>query len=286
MTAANAATEAVADAAEEVAEQALNVADASRGLSGRTLGISIGAFLVGSGIGGGLGYVLTRRRLEAKYAQIADDEIAGMREHYHARGKALEAEYAKRPVEEIVKARGYSSPDADATKPPMAVQPPEGVVESEDEKAGEPPEPEPEVRNVFREHGDGVEFVWDYHEERKRRSPGTPYVIHYDERDEMEYQIVTLTYYDGDDVLCDERDNPVDPDERNNVVGEGNLDRFGHGSNDPAVVYIRNDKLELVYEVVKSPNSFAEEVHGFSHGAYDRGNVERMRARERDVPEE
>lgn len=289
MTATDAATEIVAEAAEEVSEQALNVADASRRISGRTLGIAVGAFLVGSGVGGGLGYIFARRRLETKYAEIAEEEISAMRDHYHAKGRAMAAEYAKEPVENIVKERGYSSPDSGTTKPPMAVQPPRSVAEAEDEAAGEPSKEEPTERvvNVFEEHGDDVvEYEWDWHKERSGRSPDIPYVIHYEEREEMEFQIVTLTYYDGDDVLCNDRDEIVDPDDRDNVVGEGNLNRFGHGSNDPSVVYVRNDKLELVYEVVKSPNHFAEEVHGFRHGVFDRGNLERMRARERDDQEE
>jgi hypothetical protein len=73
-----------------------------------------------------------------------------------------------------------------------------------------------EVRTIFKER-DAQEArspatsssrvdEWDSRGAR-RRSPDIPYVIHYDERDEMEdYQEVTLTYYDGDDVLCDERD--------------------------------------------------------------------------------
>jgi hypothetical protein len=64
------------------------------------------------------------------------------------------------------------------------------------------------------------------------------------------------------------------------------LDRFGHGSNDPSIVYIRNDTLEIIYEVVKSPHYYAEEVHGFKHEDLYRGNLERMRARERDDNED
>lgn len=287
MTATDAVAE-VAEVAEEVAEQALNVASTSRGLDSRGFAFAFGAFLIGTGIGGSLTYVLAKRRLETKYGQIADDEIAEMREHYNAKGRALEAEYAKKPVEDLVKERGYSSPDSDTTKPPMAVPPPAGVVEdSDDREAAEREVHErlraPEERNVFDEHGD---FEWDWHKERRGRAPDVPYVIHYDEREEMDgYDIHTLTYYEGDDVMCNERDEIIDPDDRNALVGEKNLERFGHGSNDPSVVYVRNDKLELVYEVVRSPNSYSEEVHGIKHESSGRGNLERMRARERDDPE-
>lgn len=287
MTATDKTTEMVADVAEEVSDQALHLAEASREASGRGLGLAFGAFLVGAGVGGGFAYIFTKRRLETKYSQLADAEIAEMREHYQAKARAMESEAAKRPVEDIVKERGYSSPAAEPVSPPMAVQPPAPLVE--EEKQSETPEPE--VRNIFKERDaqeaevPPVEHEWNYHEELRRRSPDEPYVIHYDERDEMDYQVVTLTYYDGDDVMCDERDTVIDEEERNRLVGESNLNRFGHGSNDPSVVYVRNDKLELVYEVVKSPNNYAEEVHGFSHDSYSR-NLERMRTRERDDAEE
>jgi len=238
---------------------------------------------IGTAAGATIAFAIAYRKAETKYSKIADDEIEEMREHYREKTRALEAQAAKRPIEEIVKERGYSSPDAETSAPPMAVQPPSAVKESEDEQSEEPSEPE--NRNIFEIAK--VEHEWDYHAERRRRSPDIPYVIHYDERDEIEgYQGVTLTYYEGDDVLCNERDEIVDLGERNNLVGEKNLERFGHGSNDASIVYVRNDALEIVYEVVKSPNSYAEEVHGFSHGAYNRGNLERMRARERDEPED
>lgn len=295
MTATDAATEAVADVAEEVADQALNIAEASRGASPRGFALAFGAFLVGAGVGGGVAYLLANRRLETKYSKIANDEIAEMREHYRVKTLALESEAAKRPVEEIVKEKGYTSPDARSNTPPMAVAPPSRIVqdakdatiEAEDEAAGEPPdEPETQVRNVFEEHGGNVEDTWDWAEERKKRSPDTPYVIHYEERDEMEgYHVATLTYYEADDVVCDERDEIKDANDRERIIGEASLEQFGHGSNDPSVVYVRNDKLEIVYEVIRSDKAYAEEVHGFSH-TYDRGNLERMRAREKEQLEE
>jgi len=283
VTATDKATEAVAEMAEEVAEQSLEFADAARGVDSGRLALAFGAFLFGAGVGGGLTYLLARKRLEVKYAQIAEEEIEGMREHYRAKTRALEAEAAKRPVKDLVEELGYSPAEADNTKPPMVVQPPDAVKEAAEEEA----EPEVEVHNVFADHeGEVVDFEWDYQKEKRKRSPDIPYVIHYDERDEMEYQVVTLTYYEGDDVVCNERDEIIDPADRDGMFGEANLERFGHGSNDPSVVYVRNDTLELVYEVVKSPNSYSEEVHGIRHEGWNRGNLERMRRTERDDPEE
>jgi hypothetical protein len=251
----------------------------------------VGFYALGMGVGAITGYFVAKRVLQTKYAKIADSEISEMQEHYREKAKALEAEAAKKPVDEIVKERGYSALAGEHAPPPMAVQPPTPprVIEAEDETAGEPPdipgEDESPVRNIF-QHNDIVEHEWNWHEERRSRSTDVPYVIHVDEKEEFDYQSQTLTYYEGDDVLCNERDEVVDPDERDNVVGEGNLFRFGHGSGDPAIVYIRNDRLELIYEVIRSPNRYAEEVHGFRHYTESYKNLERMRARERDEQDE
>ena len=293
MTATDAATEVVADVAEEVAEQALHVASASRGADGRGVGLAVGAFLLGAGIGGGLVYILAKRALETKYQKIADEQVEEMREHYAQKAIALESEAAKRPVKEIVEERGYSSPDADTSQPPMAVSPPNAVKEQAKEtvkdarpdgaKVVKEPQEHAEVQNVFAEHGDASGDTWVHAEELKKRSPDRPYVIHLDERDEFEdYQPVSLTYFEGDDVVSNERDEIIGPEDRERLLGEKNLEKFGHGSQDPSVVYIRNDALELIYEVVKSPRSYAEEVAGFSHESFHRGNLERMRARERE----
>lgn len=287
------ALDAVGDAAEGVVETNYDVADIIRDAPSRGLGLALGAFLLGAGLGGGLGFLLTRGRLEAKYAKIADDEIAVMKEHYVLKAKAFESEVGKGNLETIVQERGYAVPTSGAHEgPPLAVQPPEAVMESEDDKAGEAteaddePEQPPVHRNIFRDRPKYTDR-WDYNEEKRRRTPDIPYVIHYDERHEFDYSEVTLTYYEGDDVLCDADDDVIDQNTRDRLIGEDNLMKFGHGSNDPDIVFIRNDELEIMYEVVKSPNHYGQEVHGLdmSHGDHIRGNLERMRRRERDENE-
>lgn len=277
------------DAVEDVVEEIVDAAPGGRG----GLGLAAAALLVGAGIGSGITYLLTKRQLETKYSQLADEEIADMREHYRAKGVALEATQGKKDLSELVREKGYvpTPPEPEvSTAPPMAVQPPKSVMVAEDDSEMAVNDVEGEngvrARNVFQEHRDRAAQPlpeWDEQMERKRRSPDRPYVIHKDSVHELEgYSDISLTYYAADDVLCNERDEVVDPADRDNLIGDANLDRFGHGSDDHDIVFIRNDHLEIVYEVVRSPNSFAEEVHGFRHESWDRGNLERMRRRERD----
>lgn len=70
---------------------------------------------------------------------------------------------------------------------------------------------------------------------------------------EEEFESVTLSYYD-DDVLTDEHDNPIDRPER--VVGEDALVSFGEQSEDSDVVYVRNETLRGVYEIVRTNKNY------------------------------
>ncbi len=162
----------------------------------------------------------------------------------------------------------------------MAITPPTAIVEAAElfddgKEKSQPPiiEDLPKTRNVFEEAA--VVDNWDYHKERQRRSPLRPYVIHYDERDEKPYVEGTLTYYTEDDVLCNELDEVIAESERERLVGDANLEKFGHGSNDAQIVYIRNDALETQYEIVRSPNSYAKEVYGLEHADTSRRRKKR-----------
>lgn len=276
-------------------EQAVEARHAFEALQASLTKNRIGFYVLGLGIGAVSGYFLAKRRLQTKYSKIADQEIEEMREHYREKTTAFEAEFAKRPLSEIVEERGYNLVDPPGTTPsepedippPMGIQPdppPPSLVMVEKETPEEEPPGREEVRNVFKERTS--DYKWNWHEERRKRSPDIPYVIHVDEKHDMDYDVMTLTYYEGDDVLCNERDEVIDRDyERDELIGDKNLERFGHGSNDSSIVYIRNDKLELVYEVIKNPHHYAEEVHGFEHSDEYR-NLQRMRAKERDEQEE
>ena len=100
---------------------------------------------------------------------------------------------------------------------------------------------------------------WDYEVEIASRTSDKPYIIHRDEffANEADYSQTTLTYYKGDDVLLDEQDIPLY--DAKNIVCEL---EFGKGSEDPSVVYVRNDRLEHEYEVLLDNGYYQVEVLG------------------------
>lgn len=122
---------------------------------------------------------------------------------------------------------------------------------------------EEESRNVFRDPA-RIEG-WDQEAEEAARNPLQPYVISHDEFEEnaYEHQQNTLTYYAGDDILADEREVHIEDVE--GLVGIENLKLFGHGSRDSNVVYIRNERVEIDFEVTLNRGTYAEEVIGLEH---------------------
>jgi hypothetical protein len=114
------------------------------------------------------------------------------------------------------------------------------------------------VVNIFpKVHGDDED--WNYEQEVAQRTPDKPYIIHRDEYydNENDDRQSTLTYYEGDNILCDSHDTPVYDVE--NVVG---FLRFGHGSQDPNICYVRNERLMAEYEVLRDGGYYQVEVLG------------------------
>lgn len=109
--------------------------------------------------------------------------------------------------------------------------------------------------NVFRKDDDD----WDYEAELASRNDVEPYIIHQEEyiADEMGFRQDTCTYYKQDDVMTDSLDTPI----YNYRTLMGDL-KFGHGSNDPNVVYVRNESQKMEWEILLHTGSYMYEVQG------------------------
>lgn len=111
--------------------------------------------------------------------------------------------------------------------------------------------------NIFQD----TDSEWDYEVELKYRdaNPEGPYPLHRDEfyGNEQDFLQTTMTYYAGDDIMCNEEDEIVGNHEK--VIGPL---RFGHGSGDRNVYYVRNTKRRAEYEVLHDPGLYQVEVQG------------------------
>lgn len=225
-----------------------------------------------------LGYFVATRKLETKYSQLAEEEIEEMRDHFEKREMArthevkpslddLTAAYSPQPEE----AEMPVDPVVDPQRAPMAVPP---QVDTDDIPAATGKIVNnytslKETKNVFENQPDPSETGngWDYATETKLRSAqsGAPYVIHRDELGEEDgWDCTSYTYFEGDDVLCDEVDRPLDGAERESMVNFSQTQlRFGDGSGEEDLVFVRNPHIQQEFEIRKSTGRYAKEVLGF-----------------------
>lgn len=213
-----------------------------------------GVGIIGAAAGVAGGYFLAKKRLEKVFAEKADSEIAEAREFYSRRvnkigenGEALTpqdilvAEHGEEALEALTRYQG-NVPEVDEedeallAKTVTKVEVKEEVVE----------------RNVFNDP------TFDLQVELEARSTEKPYVISHDEffDSDKEYESQVLTYFEADDTVVDEGDKALDDPDR--LIGEDTLNRFGHGSRDKNVVYARNDRLEMDFEIVRGSGSYLE----------------------------
>lgn len=90
------------------------------------------------------------------------------------------------------------------------------------------------------------------------RTEDKPYLVSVDEyHDEFNHwQKQSVTYFAGDNIIAYEDDSiMMDPDE---TIGTINLSRFGVMSQDEHIVYVRNHRLNIDYEVVMDDGKYAD----------------------------
>jgi hypothetical protein len=258
-----------------------------------------GIAVAGIGTGYLAGYLITNKRLEKKLRDEFHQELRELKEHYNGEveklrmvrkdgefatvGEAVEALAEKREVlteeeaelyneenVELLKTQGYSE---NAEVQPTVesiwdkgenIEEPEVEVESNWPGNPDDDEDEPGEFNTL----DGPEIV---------RSPDYPYVISIEEYmvDDDDYEKLTFGYYDQDGVLADDAEKPV-PDIEG-TVGIKNLEFFGLLSQNKDIVYVRNEKKHIDFEICRDEGSYTELVLGYKVPAEPRARAKKSR---------
>lgn len=232
------------------------------------------ACTVAMAAGGAVGYFVAQKQLTIKYEEIAKKEIAEAKDFYRVLYKRDGFETPQAAAEKLApeqKENEYSSDPRVAaaaakvlteygghfpgTKPPLESLSNTHKVEETTISRNVFIQAEIEEQNLTDE---------DWKQELMNRTEEAPYVLSKEEfmLNDSDYTQVTLTYYKGDETLADDQDNRIDtPDE---VVGLYNLNRFGHWSSDPRIVYIRNDVRDLEAEIILHDDKYSAVVQGFT----------------------
>jgi hypothetical protein len=218
---------------------------------------AVGYSLVGlSGIliGVGIGYKLAERRLASGFDDRLKKETEGMREFYQTIKKPYstpqEAAAALIDVDSEPESTAAVVGDKIAYHKIVKKQYPteNDTVVDLPEQSDRVPTEEIKHHNLFVEQ---------------------PHIISQDEfmQNDSEYVQSTLTFYQADGVLTDEREKVIeDADE---VVGIENMTRFGQDSSDPNVVHIRNGRLQMEFEVCLDESSYRTQVLGIENDPPD-----------------
>lgn len=216
--------------------------------------------------GVGIGYILGKKKSDKVWTEVHEQDLDTISQYDRLTDNMQETIEEQMGELAAMEAASKGEHPSRGPKPPVAahpelatqayLRPVADIIEKSDPEPKESePEPEPEIVNIFES-----DSTWDYEAELAIRTPDLPYTIHVDEfiADEMGYEQSTLTYYEGDDILVDEHDVPV----YNHNLSVGPLN-FGHGSNDKNVVYIRSERLESEFEVLREHGLYTVEVLGY-----------------------
>lgn len=167
-----------------------------------------------------IGSAVTWKLVKTKYEQLAQEEINSVRDYYSCReaDKNTEEDSAEESDETDTGMEEYEQIVRGAN-----------YVAYQNEKLKE-----------------GKEVYGDYIK-----------LIDPDEYGESDFATESLDYYEGDGVLVDAYGDVIDdPDE---IVGEDFASHFGaYGERDKDTVFIRNEKLEIDYEILRNVGSYSE----------------------------
>lgn len=227
----------------------------------RLVAAAIGASSFASGVAAG--YVYATKKLDKIYAERAAKEIASAQTFYDMRVEVPDPE-------QLALNLGYEHAIVEDGRVLTEDEVEELAAERQGPEDEEPPK-KVEYNNVFRDRHPGVVAIDPIMEDRGQKPI---YVITLEEFNENadDHTQLELAYFEGDNVLTD---GPAPIDNYEKYVGDA-LDRFGHGSKDPNVVYVRNHQMETDWCITRSDQKFQVAVLGMDdpdelrHDAFQR----------------
>jgi hypothetical protein len=196
--------------------------------------------------GAAIGALVTYMSLKTKYEVIIQEEIASIREYSDR----------QRAKQDVRVPHGYSQKDSLDN----LVKRYNGDVEASNAMAD--PEDLEWIKanpNVLRRDEDKDYFEYEKVSRNANDGNRAIYVITTEQFNEerLEFDKSTISFYEDDETLADENEEIIS--DVVSVVGDA-LERFGEDSGDPEIVYVRNERMSIDYEVVRFSKSYKETV--------------------------
>lgn len=216
---------------------------------------------VGVVVGGVLTYVTVNKRLRDRYEEQAAKDIAEVKRSYALLRKEEGGDLT------ILKAAQNPSPEIQ-----RAVEHGKHLIAElgYSEAVTEKPVEEDETQQTLSIFDQGIDPATLQEEEPEEEQDeyvpvdGEPFLIAVEEYFENDpgYQLDTLTYYELDDTLTDEKNAQIDRVEE--TIGLRHLHMFPkkRDAEHKTSIYIRNDNHETLYEVILVEDSYARLILG------------------------
>ena len=221
-------------------------------------------------LGGGLGFLVGKKVYEGYYANVAQEEIDSVKESFEARKPIKSARTSK--FDEIRSNNGMtdelyekrkevrSGGNASLTRSSLDDNPNERAKRNYNLFGANDSDPETES-DYEDDDGPVTDEAGKSEEEMSDSEDGLsePYLINdmqfSDEN--QHYDKVSLYYYKLDDILCEEEEILDDIEETIGYEAMTALDN-------QTTVWVRNERLEIDYEVISINKSYAEAVEGLN----------------------
>lgn len=189
-------------------------------------------FVLGAAVGGGLSWFVSHK----KYKDRMDEEIASMKK---------ERAKHKPSTDEPEKTHGTVDSSEDEQKKAEDIKLFTKVLDESGYTA---------YSKAVKDASKDIEA--NVYSEDDDDSKDEPYVISPDEFSMFsDYDTETLTFYEEDEVLADERDEKIVNVE--SIVGDA-LNHFGEYEDD--VVYVRNERLKIDIEISRDPTAYSDVI--------------------------
>lgn len=212
--------------------------------------VALAAFLGGAAVGAVVGAKLIERKLSLEFEQRLETETNAVRSFYGA----IQKKEHPSPPDRLLStqqadlyAAAINEERAQKGKNPVAYHKITPAEEDVTETVKQYDEVRTKTMNVF--DGEKERPAEIYQITEKEFTDG-----------ESNYLQPTLTWYAGDGVLTDEHEEPMEDFEK--TVGKFTDADFGRQSSDENTLHVRNEILQLEFEIVRHEGKFSEVVLG------------------------
>lgn len=229
--------------------------------------------LVAGAVAGGLGgYLLSRERARRECQKRLDTAVNEVKAHY---SRPLLKNIAEIDLDTLVPGRRrYSDVVRDTLGAEPVPDPLEGIGDGHEDSLSGDEADGSASEGTGADADDELLSTGPVPEDEHWEEPPGPFEISEAQFGELVnegFQTISVVFFAGDNVLCDDRDEPIR--DVGGTVGALSAAAFdGQASGDKNIRYVRNRRLESDFEILLKPGSYVDEVLGYGDPARKKQN--------------